>query len=316
MLAGNMPGVDPKIAVVVVGANVCSAWQWWLQSITPLPVLAPGDRFIFDQKRWGQALACLNHDDPEQTNNIAVLYLASQILADPCEILSIVQGQPIDVCVADPSLDPQIRKALENPATFPHALSENMAFWTQLATIIKMGIFPEFIVTLPNTKSTDPGPDGLSLSFDGNRNAVVELRSVKSSINDPSGHIATADFRRGLEPDPCIPPDAQLDEFYLVINDGYGFTKLERLLVSAFHGLHKTGSHALRVGLIRNQNRLNAMLVADDQHARPDRFEIYSRIPRQPADKIATYIGADQWQIFAESIRQVVINTLTTAGVL
>lgn len=307
---------SPKITVVATSTQVLSAWQWWFDNITPQPSLSPGDGFVFDHKHWGQAQSILMHGDSLLIEHIANLYLASQIIADPVEILSITQGQLVDICVSDPGLDPQIIKVVENPEKFPHALSENLAFWTQLASIIKSGLFPDFVVTLPNTKSTDPGPDGLCLLFDLHGSSIVEIRSVKSSINDPSSKIASADFRRGIDPDPSIPPDAQLDEFYLVSKDNYGFIKLERLLVGAFHSLNKGSNTILRTGLIRSQSRFNAMLVADDQYASSTRFSSYSRIPRLPTEKTSTYIGSDNWQTFSENVRGIVVNTLTTAGVL
>lgn len=304
-----------KIAIVATSTQVLGAWQWWFDSITPRPKINTGDSYVFDQKSWGQTLACLMHNDSDHISHVAILYLASQITASPSEILLMVQGQPLDICVSEPGLDPQIKKVIANPEKFPHALSENLAFWTQLASIIKMGPFSNFIVTLPNTKPTDPGPDGLSLLFDVQGNPVVEIRSVKSSINDPSSKISSADFRRGLDPDPSVPPDAQLDEFYLVIKDGYGFTKLERLLVSAFQNISQGSNNILRIGLIRSQSSFNAMLVANNQHANTDRFSIYSRIPRSPTEKIATYIGSDNWEAFSENVRNVVVNVLTSTGV-
>lgn len=312
-VAATVPA--PKITVVATSAQVLSAWQWWFQSITPQPNPNPGDGFVFDQKRWGLALA-LDHNDLGQICHIANLYLASQVTADPNEILALVEGRATDICVSEPGLDPQIKKIIESPENFRHALSEHLAFWTQLASIIKTGLFPRFIVVLPNAKPTDPGPDGLSLSYTQNNEPVIEIRSVKSSINDPSGKIATADFRGGLDPDPSTPPDAQLDEFYIVIKDGYGFTKLERMLVSALQGLNQSSTNALRIGLVRNQCRLNAMLVADTQYAAQDRFASYSRIPRPPTHKFATYIGSGEWQTLAENTRQLVNKSLKAVGVI
>ena len=283
---------------------------------TPRPNLNQGDGYVFDQKKWGQALSCLLHNDSDHISHVATLYLASQITANPSEILLMTQGQHLDICVSEPELDPQIKKVIENPEKFPHALSENLAFWTQLASIIKMGLSQNFIVTLPNVKPTDPGPDGLSLLFDVDGKPIIEIRSVKSSINDPSSKISSADFRRGLDPDPSVPPDAQLDEFYLVIKDGYGFIKLERFLVGAFQNIRRESNNALRMGLIRSQSSFNAMLVANDQHANTDRFSIYSRIPRSPTGKIATYIGSDNWETFSENVRDVVVDALASVGML
>ena len=306
----------PKITIVTTSAQVLSAWQWWFDNISPRPNPNQGDEYMFDQKKWGQLLTCLLHGDTQHVSHVATLYLTSQITANPSEILLMTQGQPFEICISEPGLDPQIKKVVENPEKFPHALSENLAFWVQLASIIKTGLFQNFVVTLPNTKPTDPGPDGLSLLFDSDGNPVIEIRSVKSSINDPSSKISTADFRRGLDPDPAVSPDAQLDEFYLVIKDGYGFTKLERLLVSAFQSIGRGSNNILRIGLVRNQSSFNAMIVANDQHASTDRFYIYSRIPRPPTQKIATYIGSDNWETFSENVRSNVVDTLKSAGML
>ena len=317
MLTSNssLPVTSPKFFVISTAVDVINAWNWWYQNITPQPNPNLGALFIFDQKKWGASLTCLNHNDSSQITNIAKLYLVSQLTADPNEILLITQGNPADICISETGLDPQIIKTIESPVSFRNALSENLAFWAQLATIIKSGGFSSFVVTLPNTKPTDPGPDGLSLSFDRQNCACIEIRSVKNSINDPSGMIASANFRRGADPDPSEPPETQLDEFYLVIKNGYGFTKLERLLASAYNCLNQNSNQILRMGLIRNQSRFNAMIVADDHHARPARFESYSRIARPTTEKIATYIGAGAWQTFAENIRVKVISVLKSAGV-
>lgn len=305
----------PRRIIVIDSAQILGAWQWWLQNITARPDLRTGDSFIFDHKKWGEALTCLIHNDSVHISYIANLYLTSQIAADPNEILEIIQGQSIDIGVSEAGFDPQIKKIMESPENFRYALSENLAFWAQLASIIKLGLFTRFVVTLPNTKPTDPGPDGISLSFDRNDCPIVEIRSIKSSIHDPSGKIASANFRRGINLDLSAPPDTQLDEFYLVINVGYGFTKLERLLVSAFHSLNIKSDNALRIGLLRNQSHFNAIIVADNQYARSDRFDIYSRISRLSTEKIATYIGSDDWETLSEQTRKVVINILTASGV-
>jgi hypothetical protein len=316
MLPTSITPAAPKIATVASSAQVLNAWNWWLESITPRPKFKKGEGYVFDQKKWGEALSCLICADTDQQSCIATLYLTSQITANPNEIILMTQGQTLDINISEPGLDPQIKKVIENPEKFPHALSENLAFWAQIASIIKAGLFPTFIVTLPNAKPTDSGPDGLSLFFDEHGTPIVEIRSVKSSINDPSSKIASADFRKGVDPQPSVPPDNQLDEFYLVCKDGYGFVKLERLLVSAFQSMNRESTNILRIGLIRSRSRFNAMLVADDQYADATRFETYDRIPRLPTEKIATYIGSDNWQSLSEKVRGFVVNMLEKAGML
>ena len=99
---------------------------------------------MFDQKKWGQALSCLLHDKADHISHVATLYLASQITANPSEILLMTQGQHLDICVSEPELDPQIKKVIENPEKFPSRTFRKSGILDTVGLNNKNGAFPKF----------------------------------------------------------------------------------------------------------------------------------------------------------------------------
>jgi hypothetical protein len=266
---------------------------------------------VFDHKKLGAELAFTKCSDNSHVEAVTSLYFASQFCGDPNEIIAIVNNEPSDIGIFTPKIETSIRKLIGNRGSFPNALSEHIAFWTQLATFVRAKLFSTLIVSLPNTLPTDPGPDGLSLAFDSKDRMIVEIRSVKSSIDKPHPLISTPGFRRGGD----AKPDKQLEEFYLVATTGYGFVKLDKLLSGAFASLGKPTDKFVRAGLLQNSSKFNAVVVANSKYSSSKLFNGYERIPRPPKDRIATYLGSDEWDKFAETVRESVIETVEAAGV-
>lgn len=303
--------ISTKFSVLVPAQKLQESWNWLVTNISDRPKLAEADTFVFDHKKLGTELALVKYSDVNHVETITSLYLASQFCADPNEIIAVVNNEPTDVGVFTQKIETAIHKLIDNYASFPNALSEHMAFWTQVATFVRTRLFPTLIVSLPNTLPTDPGPDGLSLAFDSKNRMIVEIRSVKSSINKPNPLISTPSFRSGGD----AKPDKQLEEFYLVATTGYGFVKLDKLLSGAFASIGKPTDKFVRAGLLQNSSKFNAVVVANSNYSSSKLFNGYERIPRLAKDRVATYIGADEWEKFAENVRTCVIETVQAAGV-
>ena len=306
-----LSAISPKFNVIVPAVKVQESWDWLVANISDRPIPKIKDAFVFDHKTLAGALSVFLHSDKSHVEAVACLYSASQFCGDPNEMIAIANNKAQDIGVFTPKLETSIHKLINNPSSFPNALSEHIAFWIQLATLVRTRIFSSFAITLPNTLPTDPGPDGLSLAFDSKDEMVVEIRSVKSSIDRPTSLISTPSFRKGIDAN----PEKQLEELYLVATAGYGFIKLDKLLSGAFASLGKPNNKFIRAGLLRSTNKFNAVVVANSRFSSDKLFNGYERVPRFPKDKIATYIGSDEWRLFSENVRAFVVETVKTAGV-
>lgn len=188
-----------------------------------------------------------------------------------------------------------------------------MACWLQLATLAQTGSVSKYVVSLPNASPRDPGPDGLSISVDENLSDVVEIRSVKSAkARNPKSMIASTQFAGGGEADPT----KQLDELYLICIGEHGFIKFDRLLTDIFYSMGRNAQEEYRAALIQKHSRLNAVVVADHSYATPEIFSSYTRIPRLPTERIATFVGVDDWDAFSSTIQDKVLKTLKSLGAI
>ncbi len=297
--------------IIIPADKVKCSWDWLIANISDRPTPKLQDSFVYDHKTLAGAMSVFLHSNRNHVEAVAYLYFASQFCGDPNDMIAIANDKAQDVGIFTPKLESSIHKLIDNPKSFPNALSEHIAFWIQLATLVRMGIFPSFAITLPNTLPTDPGPDGLSLAFDVKDTMVVEIRSVKSSIDRPTSLISTPGFRKGISAN----SEKQLEELYLVATAGYGFIKLDKLLSGAFASLGKPNDKFIRAGLLRSTNKFNAVVVANSKFSSNKLFNGYERVPRFPKDKIATYIGSDQWSLFSENVRAFVVEIVKTAGI-
>ena len=304
--------VPDNIEIVSV-EQVRTSWTWLISNLSPRPDLDPDNCCIYDQKVWGRENpVALQQNDPATIYHISCLYLISQLAGDVPDILQIIkENTQSGVCIFTPAPDPDIKVIIENDRRFRHALSETLAFWVQLAEIHNQNLLLNFAVSLPNFHPEDKGPDGLSLGCDEHQNVSVEIRSAKSSIDDPYYLVASAKFREGGEAE----KSKMLEEFHLCAIQGHGFNRLDRLLSSLCSAIGLTANQTIRAGFLRNQEIYNAFAIADDQHARYEMFSCYHRVSSNPYKCIATYIGSDEWTQLAENVRTQVITRLTEAGV-
>ena len=300
--------------IIIKGQEIIQAWKWFLQNLSCRPSKNAPHDFIFDNKLWKNTnYSYLSSKDPISIENIHKLYITSQFSGDPNDLVEISMGVLRDTTIRTPKVEDGVIKLLSDKDSFRYSLSENLACWLQLATLVQMDSASKYVVSLPNASPRDPGPDGLSVFVDENSLDVVEIRSVKSAKDrNPKSMIASTQFSKGGAADPT----KQLDELYLICVGEHGFIKFDRLLTDTFYRLGRKAQDEYRAALIQKQSRLNAVVIADYQHAKPEIFSSYSRIPRLPVERIATFVGIDDWDTFSNNIQDRVLKTLESFGVI
>jgi hypothetical protein len=301
-------------ATIIKGEHVIQAWRWFLQNLSYRPSKNSPYEFIFDNKVWKCTnYSCLSSNDPIATDNIHKLYITSQFSGDSNDLVEISMGVLKDSIIRTPKIEDGVIKILQDKDSFRYSLSENLAYWLQLATLAQANLVSKYVVSLPNASPRDPGPDGLSISIDKDLSDVVEIRSVKSAKGrNPKPMIVSTQFAEGGEADPT----KQLDEFYLICAGEHGFIKFDRLLTDAFYRMGRKAQDEYRAALIQKHSKLNAVVVADHRFAAPEIFSSYARIPRLPTERIATFIGVDDWDAFSNDIQSKVLATLKSFGVI
>ena len=294
--------------VILQKQDILESWKWLIKLMSPRPNRDSG-LCVYDQKMWGKNTRC----EPLSTEvsfvqNLASLYLTSQ-LADIGTILEIARnGKAQDIVVYDTCLDGDVKAVIESEDRFRDALSEHLAFWTRLATEVKGKYSAEFSISMPNFQPEDKGPDGLFLSI-GSPDRV-EVYSVKNTIRNPQPLVSSTQFRKNKKPKRY----KQLDDFWLNANNGLGIGRLDRLLDQVFRALNVSPKKKIRIGLL-SQCAYNAVVVADHKYSSVDLFEGYQHINRDVEKRIATYIGATDWQQVAMLTRKHVKQLLRQAGV-
>lgn len=299
---------------IIKGEQVIQAWKWFFQNLSYRPSKNSPHEFIFDDKRWKCTnYSCLSSTDSIATDNIHKLYITSQFSGDPNDLVEISMGVLKDTTLRTPKVEDGVKKILQDKDSFRYSLSENLACWLQLATLVQTDSVSKYVVSLPNASPRDPGPDGLSISVDESLSDVVEIRSVKSAKGrNPKPMIVSTQFANGGDPDPT----KQLDEFYLICAGEHGFIKFDRLLTDIFYRMGRKAQDEYRAALIQKHSRLNAVVVADHRYAVPEIFSSYNRIPRLPIERIATFIGVDDWDAFSDDIQGKVLKTLKSFGAI
>lgn len=299
---------------IVKSDQIILSWKWFYQNISQRPSNHSSYGFIFDKKVWGSInQGCLLSSDSITINNIHNLYLTSQFSGDPNDLVEISMGVLKDTKIRTQKVEEGIKKILCDQDSFRYSLSENLACWLQLATMAQSNLASKYVVSLPNASPRDPGPDGLSLSIGSGQPDIVEIRSVKSAKNrNPKPLVASTRFTNGGEADPT----KQIDELFLICAGEHGFIKFDRLLTDIFYRTGRTAQDEYRSALIQKRSKINAVVVADNRYAIPEIFSSFARIPRLPADRIATYIGVDNWDTFSKNVQTEVLKTLNAFGVI
>lgn len=305
----SFPLTTPTKSIVIVpGSKVARTWSWLSKSLSARPS-NPQTDFYYDQKSWTNlGIATALAPKSPFTDNIAFLYLISQ-LSDPKSIVSLANnGVTFNVILPSTNLDSDISVVINNKDRFRHALSEHLAFWVQLATISKIPGIIGFGCASPNFQPEDKGPDGLSLSL--GTSAKIEVYSVKSSIKNPSQLIASRKFRTKAKAE----RGKQLEDFWLCVNKGWGLGRLDRLLDNICGPLNISPTQKIRYSLL-NECAYNAIVVANEVFGQEKIFHGFHHITPTPNRRIATYIGSTRWKSVAEKTRQAVTAYLVGNGV-
>jgi len=305
----NDIAIAPK---VLLDANrVDNAWKWLTANISNRPGLSPELCFVDDHKSWGNDLPQPLQSTNEFVEKTAELFLVSQ-LGDIFQIIELSRGEnSFDLFLTTQKLDQDIKVFIESDRRFREGLSEHLGFWVTLATLVKLGHFTRHAISQPNFKADDKGPDGLFFGLDQNQYPYIELRSIKSSVDNPYYLVASAHFRNGGDAE----KDKQLEEFYLLVEEEFGFARLDRLLAQVSNYLSLESNQLTRAVLLKTSAKYNAIVVANEAFYTPDMFNGFQRVTDAPEKRIATYIGSDVWTQFAENVRNKAISILQNCGV-
>jgi hypothetical protein len=296
------------------------AWDWLLSRILVRPT-NPGLICYFDNKCWDDNPAKPDYEEEYARTCMVLgrLYIASQF-GNHRSIIGMVHARPApEIIWVGNDLDRDIRTVIVNEERFRNHLSEHLAFWIRLGVEIKQrgeAYRPnalEFTYSKPHIQPEDKGPDGLYVEIVPS--LKVEVQSVKSSINEPQSQISTLQFRTTGIPCPRDQPRKPLlDEFWWHINVGDGLIRLDGLVNQCLNSLQTDMQQLIRLGLI-NAGSLNAVVVADSSHSAERLFSGYHYLSPDIARRIATYIGAANWQLLASGTNAVVKQILRDSGV-
>jgi hypothetical protein len=104
-----------------------------------------------------------------------------------------------------------------------------------------------------------------------------------------------------------------LDELWLRVNENYGLQRLHDAVAQLCEMLDYRSDEAIRLGLCV-KCAFNAVVIADDKYANESLFLGYDKIDRLTSERIATYIGSEDWKQLAEDVRSAVVDQLRASG--
>jgi len=314
--------VDAGICVIdlLSSVEVHEAWAWIKNHISIEQVLIEDHGYNFDHKHWHYPGHIICVDQCENADLLlARLYLVSQ-LAPVSDYLISLKNDTRDFILHLYSelLDEDVARVVNaietrrNLNSFRNSLSEHLAYWAILASIIKSNEFNDFSVVKPNLQPEDKGPDGLAYIVCDDH-AIIKIISVKNSINPPKDLISSAGFRTNdvIEPD-CT---KMLDEFYAFQYQNRGFQRLDEKLNSLSQELHQDTTSQIRHSLLLQQSHFNGAVVANEEHVNTDLFTGYSKISDKPIRCIGIYIGSANWRDFAYKVQKNVKEILSDKGI-
>lgn len=308
MSTTSMATSSPTLVNVSPATELQAAWRWLVSSLPPRP--NHNGTFLYnDLAGWldSTGLRLLNSGNGAPAHACS-LYLASQLVPLP-SILNFLNKLEPAPAVLIPSLDDDVKRVIASKPRFRAALAEHLAFWFQAAlSPVRRSGTRSLALLQPNAQPEDKGPDGLSLELGTVPRA--EVISVKNSINDPKHLIRSDSFESKKKPK----PRKQLDDFYLMRETNLGITRLQQGLSRLTDYLKVNYQQKLHMGLLLNAG-VNAVVVADHRHAQATHFNAYRHIRGAPDDRVATYVGSDCWESFAEAARLETQRRLRAAGV-
>ena len=302
-MAKNQP---PTSKTVYSDSTVDAAWGWLRTAVSTRPTAVSGE-CVFDHKAWAIA-----PQGPLRADNSACAHLACLFAASAfCSIDSLNalgnQGPAPTVQVTLP-LDDQIKGIVTTPKRFRASFAEHLAFWIRMADAAKAG-GAKFALAQPNLLPEDKGHDGLLMT--SGALPMIEIQSVKNSINSPRSLVASAAFRKKAKPK----KKKQLDDFWMLTHKNVGMVRLHRMISQVAASLALTGTDKLKSGIVAAAS-YNAVVVANDQYATHEMFNGYQHIVGDVQRRFATYVGARTWVVVARTVAKQLREVLKQNGAM
>jgi len=311
---------EPRPIELVSSHEFQEAWDWLLDHISVDQNLINEHGYFLDHKHWQfpDSLKCV--DECENADiYLAQLYLISQ-LSSVSDYLSNLKGHSFSFILRYPEaeLDPDVARVINAEETanhlnsFRNSLSEHLAYWTILASIIKTAGYQDFSIAKPNLQPEDKGPDGLACVFFED-SSIIKVISVKNSINSPQELISSASFRNdsGIE----LNEKKILDEFFAFQHHNRGFQRLDEKLNGLLQELHQDAENQIRRILLNNHSQFNASIIANEQYAASNLFSGFHKISDKPIRCIGIYIGSGNWLNLANKVQAKAKEILTENGI-
>lgn len=306
--------------IIVTSQELQEAWDWLISYITIDLSLFEDLGYHLDHKHWRfpDCLKCIDQCENADIY-LARLYLTSQ-LASVSDYLSDLKGQSYSYALSYPGfeLDPDVARIINAKETanhlnsFRNSLSEHLAYWTILATIIKTSGYQDFSIAKPNLQPEDKGPDGLACVLFEDF-SIIKVISIKNSINSPQELISSTSFRN----DSVINLNEKkiLDEFFAFQHNNRGFQRLDDKLNSLLQELHQDAENQIRRILLNNHSQFNASVIANEQYAASNLFAGFHKISNNPIRCIGIYIGSENWMNLANQVQAKTKEILTKNGI-
>jgi hypothetical protein len=312
--------VHTPLREVISAQEFQEAWIWLLDHISIDQSLIEAHGYYFDHKHWQYPdhKKCVDECDNADIY-LARLYLVSQLASVSDYLLNLKKHTfTFELKYSNNQLDEDVARVINAEETanhlnaFRNSLSEHLAYWAILASIIKAADHQDFSISKPNLQPEDKGPDGLACIV-GKDFSIIKVISVKNSIISPQDLISSASFRSKGEI--ALNEKKIFDEFYAFQNHNRGFQRLDDKLNTLLQELHQDGEYQIRSVLLNNHSQFNAAVVADEQYASDNLFIGFNRVADKPLRCIGIYVGSESWKNLANSAQVKVKEILTIKGI-
>lgn len=296
------------------------AWVWFLDHISIEMSTVEELGYFLDHKHWQYPHCTKCIDECENADiYLARLYLVGQLasVSDYLEdLINYTFSFYLDYAATE--LDIKIGRVInaketkKNRNSFRDSLSEHLAFWAILASIIKESECQNFSITKPNLQPENQGLDGLAcLVFD--EHLIIKIISIKNSINSPQDAISSSKFRNGSDTD--LNDGKIFDEFYNLQEHNRGFQELDDILNKLLQELQQRRNRKNRRILFEHHGQFNATVIANEKFFGNQLFQGFERISEEPNQRIGIYIGSENWKSFANDVQKRVQEILALKGV-
>jgi len=301
---------------IVSSQEFQEAWAWFLDYISTDQTLVEEHGYYFDHKHWHypDSIKCIDECDNADLY-LARLYLVSQ-LTSVSDYLSNIKNNTFtfNLSYSSNQLDEDVARVINAQETenhlsaFRNSLSEHLAYWAILASIIKVPGYQDFSIAKPNLQPEDKGPDGLACIV-SNDLSIIKIISIKNSINSPLDLISSSSFRNNSEID--LNGKNILDEFYAFQTRNRGFQRLDDKLNTLLQELNQDTDNQIRWILLNHHSQFNASIIADEKYANHNLFEGFNRVSNRPIRCIGIFVGSENWKDLADNVQIKVKDILT-----